>query len=483
MTTDTINAPIYPTAGFTSAAPARWPALLTALCGLSLGIDKIWGRGDTLLFSISSTALVCLCLLLLVRLLRHKRIALFVLSLFVIYDVVLPWVLTYCLSISPLTYVLGEFSGNVFVETLKINFLYLCWFVGITFLADMYLSGVEAKNEKQFFYAVVEDNALSSFILLALSALSFVLLRLAVASGPRQEFLLEADTQDRFILSVAINLTILAFSLAMFRQRKLIGLFYPAAILPFVGAILTAVYGFRGTLVSLSLVLMIFYSFHHRIKFYQVVLAFLGGAVLAGLMVVFAYMRRDGVSLNDLFALIAKSKLNTDLVFRFFGAVQQDNLLATNYFLQTKEHLWGITFIDAALNILPHGLRLALFTTIRPQDYILEHFGLIPKIFRDSNATMGATWILEGLINFGAVGPIIVGTMYVVFFSYVEKKRGSSPNMLILYIAVASQAFVAAWYGSSNFAKYVVFLFVLGAAFNWLMKTMGLRFQVAEIKV
>ena len=273
----------------------------------------------------------------------------------------------------------------------------------------------------------------------------------------RDAWIVGASVGDRFLMQATTIATIAAFgyNLETLRQsRKAMNWF---DFVPLAVAVLLAVQGFRFMLVAGVMTLLV--SQRDRLSASPAAVArVVGLALIAYVLLTLGMGVRAVAGAHGISLLDALRKIDTTYLSYFIGAPEQTGMVALKFFTETElPALYGQTYVDAVLRMLPHALHTSFFETVRAQDFVLAHFAWVSDWFRENQLNVGAHLFLEAIINFGPRGGLWVALIAGFAVPWVDTMPAHRGRFVPVLYGVASFAYAAAWYGSSAFLKYTAY--------------------------
>lgn len=445
---------------------------LALLQGIELA-SKSW----YITFLLVSAPALIMSGVLLFKLFKNGHYLIFSFSFFVFYEVWVPWMINFVFGVPFSLWRATAIDPAIAERLIKLTVVYGTVYLIMAAVAMQYL---ESRRPKERFRPTVTysgDNITFFITVLCLGVAAMTI----VAGGlqSREVWLTESDVGDRFLLRISALLLILTFALALFSGRRLSQvLTVPAAAL-IVATLLLAFNGYRNVLVSIVLLIIVFYGMRHPIsgkQFIVYALIAVGGFIFVSFL---AVTRALHLSVFEIFTTSGLWQQLSDVMGDIIGAPQQMNIIAADLILEGTQRLYGYTYFESILNVLPNGIRTEVVASQMTQDRIVDVMApVLPSYFVESGHNMGATVFLEGMLNFGIVGPVIACAIYLMIFSYMEASRFRGPIFLIMYLTTIGNVYMPAWYGSSNFTKItltnLVLVALLFSAFGLLRARMKL---------
>lgn len=439
----------------------------------------------TLLSSVCLTGSLAVLVILLQR--RHLLLAFFL--LFHVYSAFVLWLMNYVLKVPMSSWREDYLRPEAFIDVLGAYIAYLAVLAAASLVASWSLSHgryFRRGREEALVFIDPRGSRRAIYFFVAFTCL----FALAFSGGvQREEFLLEASVSDKFWVRASFVALLVAFTLLLLSHRGVQWLKDPFFWTVAFTSVVIAGNGFRYLSVTIALVAGACYVLRAHITMKQAMVTMLVSTAVYLLLLFFALTRQAGLGFVEVFAWIGGADLSlTDVALAdmrfadslsYVGGAQQLNLIAFEHFTRVHEHfLWGRTYFDAILRILPNGIHSALFDTIRPQDYILEHGAFVPDVFYESNWTIGADFNVEAYLNFGVLGPVVVSIAHVAAFWYLERYRHSTATLAVWYFAAVGYAYSAAWYGFGNFIKETTFALLIAALAVHVLKLRPLRTRI-----
>jgi hypothetical protein len=308
--------------------------------------------------------------------------------------------------------------------------------------------------------------------LLAVSAATFFF----TARSSRDAWIIQAGTGDRFVV-LATTMALAASAAFVARSRP--GLTatrdWRLWCLLGVGFVGSAA-GFRFMLVATLCGMLAAVGPRIRMTAGRVAT---GAAVLTFAMLGLLYFAAGRTAqMNGMETVSAafSGRLSLTSALAYFGAAEQLNMMAIYHFLSTDQNLmFGRTYWDGVLRILPNPIYNAYFEVVRPQDVILQNSTFLSAWFQKSGLNIGSHFVLEAMINFGRFGPFFVAATVLIGFRLLERSRASRVGEAV-YIGGSALAYSIAWYGFGNYAKYTLYF----AAVYLLLSALGGKSAAAQ---
>lgn len=374
-------------------------------------------------------------------------------ALFLTYSVAVVWLFNFMLDLPMSSWRAGWESGRDFPFALGVAIQYLVFFSSLAIAAMAYVP----KQKPGPFICLP---AFYEVPMAGLALASAAALILTAGFRARDAFILTADLGAMFVVQASSIMIAVLFAAALLFVRPGVGRTTILAIL--LGtALIVAANGFRFIMVTFALV----WGFHalatRRLTPRQAAVIGVMAAFGYLFLIIIAYTRSLGMTFTESLAFA----LDPDLVAatRYVGGADQINIVAIDYYYWShRERLLGETYVDALLNIAPNFIRTTLFDTIRPQDYIIETGTFVPDLFRQNNWTIGSHFFVEGIINFGRLGPFVACSVAVPVMAWAECASRRSHAFCLGYLVTAAMGYSLAWYGSSNAFKQTAFAFACG---------------------
>lgn len=289
-------------------------------------------------------------------------------------------------------------------------------------------------------------------VILAVAVIVGVALAASTLASTRADWNRMADVGDRFFLQAGICVLLACQAVAAFHST-LISKLTSLVVVAVMG--LLAIFGSRYGLISSFIILAIQYLATHRIKLRHLGIGFGGVLLLYHGMLVLAYLRQIEATPAQAIGMIASADIPLIELYAYAGAHEQIMLYSLLRFMrESPDLLWGATYLDSVIRILPNAIHSAYFSTERPQDVISS---VAPTWFQDNNFNIGAYGPTEGYLNFGLAGALIVPWLYLLLFQMFDKAAAQSRTGLYRSAVAGSFAYLAAFYGSTNLFKSLAF--------------------------
>lgn len=290
------------------------------------------------------------------------------------------------------------------------------------------------------------------FILSSLALLIWFYLTFGIS---RDQYV-DVNNGDGFLIN--INFILLSLLYIDSLQRKGTERIIFSGLIFSIG-VLYAVAGYRMILIILILIFFSEYfkdskaKIRSHLKYIPLV------AFVYLLLIIIAETRKMGNVFDlDIYTIFSRS--NILLIVSEYQSAHEQILFYSLYEAFESGHFnYGGYYLDSIIRVLPKEFYSLFDSPLRINDVIKAKFA--PPEFSSNNLNLGAYYLTESFLNFGAIGLITVNIFSFYFFYWIEKIKYYSNRNYYLYLFIVSLIPSFVYYGLNAFLKPLVYFWII----------------------